>query len=321
MYQVIGSEESPYSVKVRSYFRFKGLEHEWLDRSQASELYKRHAKLPLIPLVVTPKDIGLQDSTPIIEKTESAVPDPTVYPNDPVTRFVSDLLEEFGDEWGNKWMFHMRWWKEIDALAVSRRFAARSGGDLETTAASIRERMVPRVWFVGGNEITAPQIEQSLDDALGHLEPHLGVFSYVLGERPSMADFGLWGQIYNAGRDPTAGTMIAKNPNVQAWIERMLSPDVKGDFESWDNLAPTLTPLIKDQVGSLFLPWSVANSVAIENGDDDFTLELKGNTWTQKPQKYHARSLGVLRQKYRAVADNDRLNGILNATACLQYLA
>jgi glutathione S-transferase len=263
----------------------------------------------------------MQDSTPIIEKTESAVPDPTVYPNDPVTRFVSDLLEEFGDEWGNKWMFHMRWWKEIDAVAVSRRFAARSGGDLETTAASIRERMVPRVWFVGGNEITAPQIKQSLDDALGHLEPHLGVRSYILGERPSMADFGLWGQIYNAGRDPTAGTMIAKNPNVQAWIERMLNPDVKGDFESWDSLAPTLVPLIKDQVGSLFLPWSVANSVANENGDDDFTLELKGNTWTQKPQKYHARSLGVLRQKYRAVADNDTLNEILNATACLQYLA
>ena len=136
-----------------------------------------------------------------------------------------------------------------------------------------------------------------------------------------MADFGLWGQIYNAGRDPTAGTMIAKHPNVQAWIERMLNPDVKGDFESWDRLAPTLVPLIKDQVGSLFLPWSVANSVAIENGDDDFTVELKGNTWTQKPQKYHARSLGVLRQKYRTVADNDTLNEILNATACLQYLA
>jgi hypothetical protein len=30
---------------------------------------------------------------------------------------------------------------------------------------------------------------------------------------------------------------------------------------------------------------------------------------------------GVLRQKYRAVAGNDILNEILNAAACLQYLA
>ena len=157
MYQVIGSEESPYSVKVRSYFRFKGLDHNWLERSQASELYTQHAKLPLIPLVVTPDDVGMQDSTPIIEKMEAAVPNPTIYPSDPVTRFMSDLLEEFGDEWGNKWMFHMRWWKEVDAVAVSRRFAERSGGEIDTAAAAIRERMVPRVWFVGGNEITAPK--------------------------------------------------------------------------------------------------------------------------------------------------------------------
>ena len=102
MYQVIGSEESPFSVKVRSYFRFKGLEHNWLERPQASELYTQHAKLPLIPLVVTPDEVGMQDSTPILEKMEAAVPDPTIYPNDLVTRFMSDLLEEFGDEWGNK---------------------------------------------------------------------------------------------------------------------------------------------------------------------------------------------------------------------------
>ena len=321
MYHVIGSEESPYSVKVRSYFRFKGLEHQWLERSQASELYTQHAKLPLIPLVVTPDEVGMQDSTPIIEKMEAAVPDPTVYPDDPVARFMSDLLEEFGDEWGNKWMFHMRWWKEIDAVAVSRRFAERSGGDIEATASAIRERMVPRVWCVGGNKVTAPQIAQSLEDALGHLEPHLKSRTYLMGERPAMADFGLWGQIYNAGRDPTAGAMVDKNPNVRAWVERMLNPEVRGDFESWEVLAPTLVPLIKDQVANLFLPWTVANSVAIENGDDDFTLELKGNTWTQKPQKYHARSLGVIRQKYQAVASNAALNEILDATACRQYLA
>ena len=31
-YIVIGSEESPYSVKVRSYFRYKGIAHDWRDR-------------------------------------------------------------------------------------------------------------------------------------------------------------------------------------------------------------------------------------------------------------------------------------------------
>ena len=31
-YRIFGSELSPYSVKVRSYFRLKGLPHEWIAR-------------------------------------------------------------------------------------------------------------------------------------------------------------------------------------------------------------------------------------------------------------------------------------------------
>ena len=34
----------------------------------------------------------------------------------PSLRFVSILLEEFGDEWGNKWMFHLRWARPVDQV-------------------------------------------------------------------------------------------------------------------------------------------------------------------------------------------------------------
>ena len=74
-YRIFGAEISPYSVKVRSYFRYKGIDHEWVVRSQASmPEFQKHAKLPLIPLGVTPEDKGIQDSTPIIEKLEAANP-------------------------------------------------------------------------------------------------------------------------------------------------------------------------------------------------------------------------------------------------------
>ncbi len=32
-YRIYGSELSPYSVKVRSFFRYKNLNHEWIPRS------------------------------------------------------------------------------------------------------------------------------------------------------------------------------------------------------------------------------------------------------------------------------------------------
>ena len=320
-YLVIGSEESPYSVKVRSYFRYKGIPHDWRERGQAAEEFAKHARLPLVPLVVTPDDTGIQDSTPIIEAMEARYPDPGIHPGGAVAGFVSALLEEFGDEWGNKWMFHMRWAREIDQVTVSRRFAANApDGQVEAVARTIRERMVPRVWFVGSNEVTAGQIERSFADMLPLLDAHLASRPYLFGARPAFGDFGLWGQIYEAGRDPTAGALVAQASNVVAWIDRMLNPENLGEFEDWTALEPTLVPVLRDQVAAVFLPWSVANAQAIADGADEFDVMLKGRRWTQKPQKYHARSLGVLKSKYAAVGDDPALDAVLAATGCKEFL-
>ena len=71
-YRIFGAEISPYSVKVRSYFRYKGIPHEWILRSAATQAESmKYAKLPLIPIVATPEDEGIQDSTPILEKMEA----------------------------------------------------------------------------------------------------------------------------------------------------------------------------------------------------------------------------------------------------------
>ena len=326
-YRIIGLEESPYSVKVRSYFRYKGIAHEWLSRFEAPQLFQEHARLPLIPLVVTPDGRGMQDSTPIIETIEAEFSEPGIHPPDTVAAFASALLEEFGDEWGNKWMFHLRWAREIDQVGCARRLAASMmpnamAEEIDQAAKAIRERMVGRVWFVGSNPETAPQIEESFRDALRLLEAHLADRPYVFGGRPAFADFGLWGQIYNAGRDHTPGRIIeAEAPSVSAWVDRMLDPKSLSEFEPWDSLAPSLTPLLADQVGAMFLPWSAANAAAIAAGDEEFTVQLKGHAWTQKPQKYHARSLGVLRSKYQRVSGDERVNTLLGDTGCLAYLA
>ncbi len=327
-YRVIGAEESPYSVKVRSYLRYKGLPHQWLTRTQAQDLYQQHAKLPLVPLVVTPQETALQDSTPIIETIEASHPEPSIYPADPTARFVCTLLEEFGDEWGNKWMFHYRWAREVDQIACSRRLAAavmpEAQGDadkLDAAAKNIRERMVDRVWFVGSSPQTAMQIENSFKDALTLLEPHLATRPYLFGGRPSFADFALWGQIYNAHRDPTPQRIIETSaPNTLAWIERMLQPVAEGEFADWQILAPTLTPLLADQVGPMFLQWSAANAAAINNGTEDYVVQLPSGAWQQKPQKYHARSLAVLREKYAAAAGSGQLVELMQQTGCHEWL-
>ncbi len=326
-YRIFGSEMSPYSVKVRSYFRYKGLPHRWIVRNASSEAdYQRFARIQIIPLVVAPDETVQQDSTLILEAIESQHPDPSIHPIDPIASFISALLEEFGDEWGNKWMFHLRWARDVDQQSAAGRIAYSliPDGDEEQVAAMaamIRSRMIDRIWFVGSNPQTAPQIETSFKEGIELLDTHLAVRKYLFGGRPSFADFSLWGQVYEAWTDPTAGAFIeARAHHLLAWVQRMLWPRNEGEFESWKSIEPTLAPFLEQQVGHLFMPWTQANAAAVEAGQAEFTVSLAGQPWSQKPQKYHAKSLAALRQKYAAMRNTTHLDDVLRHTGCLDGL-
>jgi glutathione S-transferase len=326
-YRIIGAEMSPYSVKVRSYFRYKAIPHQWVLRSAASQAeFEKYARMPIIPLVVTPEGTGIQDSTPIIEAMEKLYAVPSIHPDDPVAGFVSALIEEFGDEWGNKWMFHYRWARDVDQISSAGRLARMRAPNAreqehEVLAGKIRTRMVDRVWFVGSNPVTAPQIEASFLDMLALLDRHLATRPYLFGGRPAFGDLGLWGQIYEMWTDPTAGALIGGGaPHVLDWVHRMLWPRAEGAFETWPALAPTLMPILTKQVGQQFMPWTCANEKAVAEQREEFSVTIADKLWTQKPQKYHARSLGMLRAKYAAVADKAALDPVLAAAGCLAGL-
>ena len=322
VYRVYGGELSPYSVKVRAYFRYKQIPHRWILRTAKTEPeFQKLAKIPIIPLVVAPDGHTLQDSTPIIEHLEARFAEPSIHPPDPVASFASTLLEEFADEWGNKWMFHYRWARQADqfngASRIARLMMPDATDDVHAgLTEQVRQRMTGRVWFVGSNEQTAPQIEASFKDTLDLLQAHLATRPYLFGGRPAFADFAMWGQVYSASLDPTPFAFIEQRPQVLEWTQRMLWARADGMFEPWASLQPTLGPLLTKQVGGLFVPWTLANAEAVAAGSETLTVELQGRTWTQKPQKYHAKTLNVLRDKYQALPDRDAVDPMLRETQC-----
>jgi len=328
-YRIFGSELSPYSIKVRSYFRYKDIAHDWVLRTEQNRAeFARYAKLPLVPLVVTPAGAGIQDSTPIIDIMEAEYPDPSIHPDDPACAFASVLLEEYGDEWVNKPMFHYRWYYEPDRVYTAERIArtvfGAEGEALAQAAAAVGERMLGRLHFVGASEQTRPILEGSLHRLLGLLEAHLQDRDYLFGGRPAFGDFGLYAQLYECLSDPTAGAIMrAEAPAVVAWCERMLAPADGGAFEPWHAVAPTLLPLLSQEVAGLFLPWSDANARALAAGETGVELELDGQPYAQEVQKYHARSLQALRLRHAGLAPEARavVDAALAETGCLPFLA
>jgi glutathione S-transferase len=326
-YRIFGLEASPYSVKVRSYFRYKRIPHQWVVRDQgAMAEFQRYAKLPLVPLVLTPDGEALQDSTPIIETMETRVPEPALQPRDATLAFLSALIEEYADEWGNKPMFHYRWTYDEDQRAAAERIARENlpsapADQVAAAADMIRKRMVPRLKLVGSSKATRGVIEGSFERQVRILDAHLETRSFLFGGRPALADFGTYAQLYQCATDPTPARLLQEQgKHVLRWIERMLEPRAEGDFEDWAALEPTLLPLLRDEVGAIFLPWSTANARALAAGEATFEVSLGGEPFEQETQKYHAKSLGVLRARYAAVADKSRLDPILERAGCLSWL-
>ena len=335
-YLIYGAELSPYSVKIRAYFRYKEIPHKWIIRDQKSNVeYKKFAKLPIVPLVVTPEKTGLQDSTPIIKLLEHEYQNNSVSPPETHTAFVARILEEYADEWLNKAMFHYRWRYKDDQMSASERFVALMipawankipllNRVLQRKfAATIRKRMISRLWVVGSNKNTETQIEQSLNVFLNLSEKHFQDRPYFFGFRPSIADFGIWGQVYNMWTDPTVNQIIESSyPETLKWIKRMLHPKLEGEFESWENLEATLMPILKQELADVFMPWLEANNRALAKGEKELSVKIKGKDFTHSvgsPQKYHAKSFAMLLEEYNDIPDKTKLDAVLQEAGLINY--
>lgn len=328
-FRLMGLEPSPYTMKVRSFLRFKGITFEWVSRNlKAEKEYQAHAKVQLIPLLFFPDGETMQDSTPILERLDKDFPEPAMQPDDPALWFLSCLFEEFGDEWCNKLMFFQRWFYPADAKSTGNRLAReRFGGEWWSgiarpiAARMMVRRMVPRLVYSGGNATNIPQLKESFENLVALLEAHLRTRHYLLGARPCFGDFGLWCNLHQAWTDPTANAYLeAHAPTLVAYIKRMLNPSVDGDFETLEALRPTLTPILEQEMATRFLPWMATNHRAFETGANETSLQMNGQLFQQKTFKYQAMTLDELRRKFATVSGNAELTGLLDETGCLPFL-
>ena len=280
-------------MKVRSYFRYKGLPHEWILRSPANQAeFQKYAKLPLVPLVVTPGGRG-HPGFDADHRALRGAPQPSLQPDDPTLAFISALLEEYGDEWGNKWMFHYRWTYPADCWATAERIARQMMGAQGTLAVAqargaVAERMSGRLGFVGSNPTTAAADRGLVQARAGdprRASARRGRTCWAAGRRWPTSACGASSTRRRPIRRP-ARIMRASAPNVMAWVQRMLSPKDEGAFESWAALSAGLMPLLKEEVGRLFLPWSTANAEAIAEGRE----ELRDDARPARPGRRSRRS-------------------------------
>ena len=223
MYAINGALGSPYSMKIRALMRYRRIPHLWVHGAESRDALTK-VRAPVIPVMEYPDGTFHNDSTPLIYDLEARHAERSVIPTDPARAFIAHLIEDFADEWVTKAMFGYRWLEEVDQIQMSRwlAFDAMKGGGLATSqgfAEQFRARQVGRMAIVGCAAENFPLIEASTRAILSALETHVVDNHCLFGTRPSMAEFGMYGQLSQLGVDPTAQAMMRKDyPYSFRWL-------------------------------------------------------------------------------------------------------
>ncbi|MEM1035287.1 MAG: glutathione S-transferase family protein [Pseudomonadota bacterium] len=326
-YRLFGAETSPYSVKVRSFLRYKGVEFEWIGRSKATEeAFQVEAKVPTVPLLLSPNRPANQDSTSIITTLEADHSEPSAVPDDEACAALALLLEDYADEWLNKLMFFNRWGQKPDReLAGDRTMAQLLDGELprakKKTRDQIVKRMRERLPLVGVEKKNEKVLKPSFERFFTLLNTHLEKSLFIFGGRPSAADFALAGQVAQLLMDPTPAEWLrARAPFVVAWSEFMDAPKAGGPFKALSDLQETLAPLFAEEVVVTYMPWALANMTAAKAGDDSVSVKLDGAAYEQTVQHYAARAYKSVLKALDKAKKADGLDAFLDKVGAKPYL-
>jgi glutathione S-transferase len=320
-YTIYGGLGSPYSMKMRAILRYRRLPYIWRQMEMGDDRVFKHVKAPVIPVIQYPDGSWHNDSTPMIFELERLHPERSIVPRDPAAAFIAYLLEDFADEWGTKAMFHYRWFRERDQKQMSEwlafdRLRGRGRQAVLDAAAMFRSRQVGRMPIVGCTPENAPVIEDSARRILALFEAHVTEENYLFGSRPSLADFGWFGQLSQLAVDPTpAELMRAEFPFTWRWIANL--DDASGVDGEWrEGFAPAVKGLLA-LAGEIYFPFLIANLDAVSKGEETFTVSLLGRPYTQGAFKYQMKCLTELRAAYARLDDAAKatVKSMLDATA------
>ena len=333
----MGMPGSPYTRKMLALLRYRHINYEMLLSESPALADLPQPKVKLLPTFYLENEQGnieaVVDSTPLIRRFEASHAGRSVLPGDPALAFINYLLEDYGDEWLTKPMFHYRWHYQDDidmAAAILPRWRGLQlpEAQLHKLGGIFSERQIGRLYVVGSNDITAPVIEDSYKRFLDIMNDIVEAQAFLFGSRPSSADFAIYAQLTQLAKfDPTPMKIcLQRAPRVYAWVDVVddLSGQTSAD-DGWlsrDKISSHLGALL-NEVGRVYVPFLLANAKAAAAGEKTFETEIDGRKWQQPVFIYQGKCLGWIREEFNGLSGADQawVSSLLAGTGCEALLS
>jgi glutathione S-transferase len=260
-YRVYGMSQSYFTRKLTGYLDYKGIPY-LLRRFVGGNREARDMGWPgAMPVVKTPDGQFMWDTTAMIHHLESRFPEPTVLPNGSVLGFINYVLEDALDEWFYRPAVGSRWFYEENHRVGGWELARDATHELRLSCddayavvkAHVTATCEPFGVTAGNIDLWIGEILRPWFRALG---AHLSAQPFLLGGRPALADFALFGG--NAAHfinDPLCRRWVDGDaPPIVVHTHTLMEPE-DAQFTDWMTDVPDTMIAILTQLGRSYLPW------------------------------------------------------------------
>ena len=294
-YLVYGGELSYFTRKLEAALIFYGADYEMRSKNQDNrEEIELRSGTHQVPVLHTPENWLIADTTPLIHMLDARFPDRRLFPAGEIGVLVQ-VLEEYFDEWIARTMVHYRWHYPRSAEFASQKMA---GGNAKA-AARVRD-WGPRACRATGTDSEHQQqaAEAEYLRILQAMEGQLAATAYLLGERPTALDCVLLGGLRaHTNMDPDPKEVTAEFPRVVAWSE--------GAANAWSGegaLAefPKSTPFARFVLGEMattYQPYALANRDAQHAGAKAFHVNVYDEEVSYLSRPYPEQSRQMISEK------------------------
>lgn len=328
MYQIYGGPASPYSMKIRAVFRYLRLPHSWLVPMDgftgegglgqgAADSVLAAAGKGVVPVVRFPDGSYHADSTPMMfHLSELAQERSLIHPHAGIA-FLSHFIEDMADEYLPRYFFLLRWTTDADWCGRRQMIGwngAMSDDELEPLAQAFTQRQQA---MLGPNAASIPldQVQQAYEEVLAVLEGQLKRSLFLFGSRPSLAEFGLHGQMTQYAGDPLVASVM-KDKAVRVFQWQQFMDDLSGIEGEWAAPEDCLTDELGRIIARLARGYFTAIAPTLK------TIDMSNLAGALNGPRYTVRSLLTLKAELAGLAEKDRnlIRPILEANGAWDVL-
>ena len=208
-------------MKVRAILDYKRLQYERVKTHGSTMLdLRRRGKTGKVPAVEIDGEL-IVDSTDIAYALDQRFADPPLFPVDPRARGLCHVLEDWADESLYFVGLYYRWFEEEGRKPIPDAFGKSLSGRILYWY--YLRRILGQVRGQGTLRKTPEHVRRDLERHLDAIEGILAPRPYLMGDRPYLCDFALWGQLNYLSLTPVGGEAIKPRQAIGSYIVRMKS--------------------------------------------------------------------------------------------------